>query len=312
MRVSYFYKLLQKRGLDKHDGRPLWKYNLTSEEFDNLKSNLKYGEIENIDPRDVALYFSEWWKKHYIGGFPSKDGIYSSIGGNSKYNYSSKDLYKLAKQGGRMLKFKWITKQNTLFFKTLLLQGGLPLSHISENKSNYLNFLLAVLEVQPETIESFAFNPNITKFLPASSQNDIIYENSLVLVQSIMNGEKEFDQLLESNREIEEISKTLKDKFTVLKKVRRETKPKNYWLLHIDNGIAKIKLRLGLSNSYTRNGLSEILGFHLLATECQLYQNDRLVCVFRKRIDGNYKTDWYAHKDFIWDGDDSMPISTVW
>ena len=69
-----------------------------------------------------------------------------------------------------MLGINWISKQNTLYFRTLLLQGGLPLNHISSNKSNYKNFLIAVLEEQPEKIEDFIFQSSIINLLPPSSR----------------------------------------------------------------------------------------------------------------------------------------------
>ena len=129
--MSFFSSLLQSNNLSKHDGRPLWKYMLTNHDFNKLKEELQFSNPYSIDPRDVTLYFSEWWKKNYQGGTPSKQDIFESLKGNFKYNFSKEEFYKLAKKGARMLGIKWISKQNTLYFRTLLLQGGLPLSHIA-------------------------------------------------------------------------------------------------------------------------------------------------------------------------------------
>ena len=53
---------------------------------------------------------------------------------NSLYStyqsFSAEDLYQKAKEGGKKLGWKWIQKENTLYFRTLLLQGGIPLKNL--------------------------------------------------------------------------------------------------------------------------------------------------------------------------------------
>ena len=63
--MSFFSNLLLSKNLPKHDGRPLWKYMLTDEEFENLLKELKFARLLSVDPRDVAVYYAEWWKKNY-------------------------------------------------------------------------------------------------------------------------------------------------------------------------------------------------------------------------------------------------------
>ena len=184
--MNFFPILLTKNKLNQHNGLPLWKYNLNKEELNDLKNTLQFASEFNIDPRDVALYYAHWWQKEYNGGIPSKKEVFTSLEGNIRYFFDEQKFYKIAKQGADMLGVKWIKKQNTLYFKTLLLQGGLPLKHISENQGKYKDFLEAVLEEQPETIEDFIFKLHITDLLPKSSQNDIIYENCLEIVKSIL------------------------------------------------------------------------------------------------------------------------------
>jgi len=186
IKMSFFNSLLQSNELSKHDGRPLWKYMLSNGDFEKLLTELRFTTYLSIDPRDVTLYYAEWWKKNYHGGIPSKSLIFESLSGNTELGFNHKEFYKLAKKGARMLGVKWISKQNTLYFRTLLLQGGLPLSHISENQSKYQEFLSAVLDEQPDTIEDFIFKTYITDILPQSSQNDIIYENCFEIVRSIL------------------------------------------------------------------------------------------------------------------------------
>jgi|SRR5690554_3825315 len=309
--MSFFNTLLSRNGLSAHDGRPLWRYFLTEQDFEDLRKTLSYAKPYFIDARDAALYYAEWWKRNYDGGSPNKENVFNSIGGNIQYYYNYNEFYKIAKKGGQLLGFKWIVKQNTLRFKTLLLHGGLPLTHISANQGRYLRFLLAVLEEQPETIEDFIFQPDIINLLPKSSQNDTIYENCFEIVRSILNKENVYDDLLESDSTLKSISGQLKSRANQLGVKKRESKPKNYWLMSKIGDQVSIRLTLGLAPIYTENALSNILGIEIQKSAYQFYLNDKLICVFKKLFSGNYKTEWFNQEAHEWDGDDNLTNAYV-
>lgn len=309
--MNFFLTLLNRKNLHKHDGRPLWKYLSSDEDFERLSSALRFATKTNIEPRDVTLYFALWWKRTYNGGIPSKQEVFDSLGGNSRFLFTEKEFYMLARKGAQMLGVKWIKKQNTLYFKTLLLQGGLPLNHISENQGKYKAFLEAVLEEQPETIEDFIFKTHIINLLPKSSQNDTIYENCLEIVKSILNNDGQYEELLESEESLKEISSSLKVKSASLTKKARQSKPKNYWLLSSKNEEYKISLRLGLANTYTKDALSNFLGFEALERDYQFFMDDNLVCIFRKMANGQFKTDWYNQDNKEWDVSAGTPHTYV-
>lgn len=308
--MKFFSTLLTKRNLLKHDGRPLWKYLLSHEELNQLHKILQFAKPLTIDPRDVSLYYAQWWKRNYNGGIPSKHEVFYSVGGNSQFDFTEDKFYELARKGAQILGIKWIKKQNTLYFKTLLLQGGLPLKHISENQGKYKAFLEAVLEEQPETIEDFIFKTHIIDLLPKSSQNDIVYENCLEIVKSILNNDGEYDKLLESEESLREISSSLKVKKASLIKRVKQSKPKNYWLLNFKNNECKINLRLGLANTYSKDTLSNFLGFEAIE-DYQFFMDDNLVCLFRKMANGQFKTDWYNQDNKEWDISAGTPNTYV-
>lgn len=305
--MSFFSCMLDKRGRQEHDGSPLWKYFLSKEESDGLVKTLQFARPLNIDPRDATLYYSQWWKYNYNGGSPSKQEVFNSLGGNIQYHLNENEFYKIACTGAEILGVKWIKKQNTLYFRTLLLQGGLPLKHISENQGKYKDFLISVLEEQPETIEDFMFNTRIIYLLPRSSQNETVYESCLEIVKAIRNKDEEYDELFNSEDFLKNISNSLKIKSASITKKIRQSKPKNYWLLNFKNDSIKITLRLGLANSYTKDSLSGIFGFEASEREYQLYMNDNLVCVFRKMVNDQFKTDWYTQQDAEWNPSTGLP-----
>ena len=310
--MSFFTTLLLTKNLLQHDGRPLWKYMLTNADFDELLRKLKEARPLTIDPRDAAMYYAEWWKKNYNGGTPNKFDIFKSLERSASLIFNDEDFYKLAVKGGRMLGIKWITRQNTLYFRTLLLQGGLPLTHIAKNQGNYKAFLKAVLIEQPDTIEDFIFKNHITNLLPISSQNDIIYENCFEIVRSILNKENIYDDLLEENQELKEIFDELVQIETTLIRRQRFSKPKNYWLLSLKKDKIAVNLKIGLADIYNHQSLSNILGINVITgKEYQLYVNEELICVFRKMINGNYKTDWYNQQNQEWNGVSNLPYTYV-
>ncbi len=309
--MNFFSSLLAKHNLSKHDGRPLWKYFLNEEELSNLTKTLRFNPPLSLDPRDVALYYAQWWKKNYDGGKPSKQEVFESLGGNIQYRLNKQEFYEYAVKGAQMLGVKWIKKQNILRFKTLLLQGGLPLKHISNNQGNYKAFLEAVLEEQPESIEDFIFKNNIINLLPKSSQNDTIYENCLEIVKSILNNDGEYDKLLDTEDSLKEISSSLRIKRASLSRKDRQSKPKNYWLLSLKNNEFKISLRLGLANIYKKDALSDILGIQATERSYQFFIDDSLICIFRKMANNNYKTDWYNQDNQEWNSAMGTPNSYV-
>lgn len=310
--MSEFDKILVSRNLKNHSGNPLWKFQLSDVEFQQLKTSFSICENKNrINPVDSALYFAEWWKRYYNGGKPSKEVIFQSLGSIVEKIIDCEDFFKKAKTGAEILGVKWLKKQNVLFFRTLLLQGGLPIQHISENEGSYKNFLLAVLEEQPETIEDFMFQTQITNLLPPSSRNDIVYENCLEIVKSILNDENTYDDLLNSNKALTKITKELKDRKVHLQKKERVNKIQNYWLLNIDSQKATLSLRLGLANSYTKESLENILGIEVTEKSYQFFINDQLVCNFQKMLSGNYKTEWNNRFSQDWTTDNLLPSSFV-
>ncbi|MCD9854524.1 hypothetical protein LUD75_07390 [Epilithonimonas sp. JDS] len=306
--MSEFDKILISRNIKNHFGNPLWKFQLSNTEFQQLKTSFSLCENKNrINPIDTALYFAEWWKRCYNGGKPSKEVIFQSLGSTVEKIIDCESFFKKAKTGAEILGVKWLKKQNVLFFRTLLLQGGLPIQHISENEGSYKNFLLAVLEEQPESIEDFMFQPQITNLLPPSSRNDIVYENCLEIVKSILNDENTYDDLLNSNVAITKITKELRDRKVHLQKKERVSKIQNYWLLNSDPQKTNLSLRLGLGAHYTKESLEHILGFEVTEKSYQFFINDQLVCVFQRMLSGNYKTDWNNQLSQDWTNENLLP-----
>jgi hypothetical protein len=287
-------------------GASLWKFHMTVSEFNQLrKSLMEAGNLNNTDPRDCALYFAEWWKRCYNGHFPSKEQVFSSIANGQSFDDEA--FYKHARKGANLLGIPWIKRQNTLYFKTLLLQGGLPIKHISNNKGHYKKFLIKILEINPASIDDFAFDPTITSLLPGSARNDEIYECCLAIVKAINEEDQEYLALLDDDQDLKDISGELRIKKQSLTASRKHSRFKAAWVFEPDK--AKIRLYLGIAEmsgeEFSRLFLIEkhdpVIDF-----EYKLFYNDLIICKFVRRANGHFRTDWLKN-DLSWDGKDSFP-----
>lgn len=306
---SFFNEILEKNNLSQHDGRPLWKYNFTEDDFQELKNHLsQINTYSYFDPRDITLYFAEWWKNDYNGGSPSILNIYKSI------NYCKireKDFYKYAKKGAVSLGIRWIRKENKLYFRTLLLQGGLPIKHLVNPHyvGTYTRFLKKVLELNPNSIDEFMYEHDIISILPHGSRNDVIYESCLQIVEAIWNGNEEYLAIL-NTRGGSKISNELKEhKATIDRRIKKSSQFKAFWILLKQDNAYKIKLMFNFPNVIEVDNFSDLIDVskEYLKSEYNLIVNDILVCKFRKNTRGNYKVFWLNNSSIFWDGKEMKP-----
>jgi hypothetical protein len=285
--MSEFYKILKTRNLDFHNGQPLWKYSISDFELEQIKEKFKIVErISELDPRTCAVYYAEWWKRIFNGGYPSKDAIYNSIG-SSNLCFNANDLYELAKKGGNLLNFKWIKLQNTHYLKTLLLQGGLPLKHIKNNQGKYRDFLLKIIHINPNSIEDFSSNSELTSLLPNSSQNDIIYSSCLEIVRAVLDNDEAELISFKNNKDLEQITNELILERDKVRKSSSNIKLK--WNFNVNNNTfylnAKMPTNVGIDDlKYLLKNTNEIY-----QNEYKLFIDNQLVSKFVKRNSDSYK-----------------------
>lgn len=306
--MSFYSNYLKKNDLVTLSGTPIWRCNLSLEERESLKAEIHNSSFYSIDERDAAIYYAEWWRTQYSGDTPSKLAVFNSLGDGLSVSMNAEKFYQLARKGAKRLGVKWIRRQHTLYFRSLLLQGGLPLNHIAHNYGAYLRFLLAVVDFQPESVEELEENTEILSYLPTSSRNEIIIENSFEVVTSFLKGEDRYVELFEGNERTRSISQKLKERSQQVERRSRRTRPKINWLLE-KKFEPEVTLSLGFGDVYSEQGLSDLLGIQVDERTIQLFVEDKLICTFRKAVSGNYKTDWNPGVEIIWNGEDYPPTA---
>jgi hypothetical protein len=137
---KWLKELLISRNLDRPDGRMLYGYRLSDEEYQSLRETIalatsvgKLDDVSNLNHRFSALfvlYAAEWWRREYQGGSWSWPSIISAFGGDAN------ELDAAARTRCVIRGFAfWGHRpegEGKKFFGAIVAHGGLPLKLISQ------------------------------------------------------------------------------------------------------------------------------------------------------------------------------------
>ena len=150
---EWMISILDRYGLHKPDGRPLYQYRITDSEFDELAKTLRLSahmginNIRNMFLWDAAfvIYGAEWWRRHYTGDW-GWDGIFGSVGINYK-DLSTGRRNDLIETGlHRWRRQVRINEGRRGFLPTVATEGGLPLHQLADTGGWLKNVLKPVLK----------------------------------------------------------------------------------------------------------------------------------------------------------------------
>lgn len=336
-----FQELIKKGTISLQDGNLINLQRLTEREYRSLVLNIAFNISSKVDPKDAFLYYFYWWTNHTDEPEATPDDIFKhlmqdakSVSDNNpvmiiqpKIEFDSTEFFQLAKKGMQILDIRWFISQDIEDFKTLY--SGL--STILENKHKLRSLLERILLQTPHSFEEFITHLCIREILPNGFETRLSDEKYHSLAKLLLPYEKfnesadrieyvdvdhveitehedDPDQLVGS-LPIMPPSYEIKTKESSVS--RGIYRPRNYWILNLVDGEIQINLELGLSETYTPEALSKILGFSIKEKEYQFYLYERLICVFRKMINGDYKTDWHFQETLTWDGEGNIPNAYV-
>lgn len=132
--MSYFDTILQRHNFSCTPSY-LWMLKLRVEEYEELKNVLRNCPTHlgfNGLERECTLYFAEWWRREYAGGYATVQEVCRSVFGN---DIEQETFYSAVRVGANKLKVQIITTQgpererdNTKY--SIYFQGGLPMNYI--------------------------------------------------------------------------------------------------------------------------------------------------------------------------------------
>lgn len=137
---KWIKELLDSRNIERPDGRMLYGYRLSNEEYRSLREMLActadFGELDEVSNRIrgfsalFVLYAAEWWRREYQGGAWRWTSIISAFGGNAK------ELDAAARTKCVISGFAfWGHRpdgEGKKFFGAIVAHGGLPLKLIGQ------------------------------------------------------------------------------------------------------------------------------------------------------------------------------------
>lgn len=151
---KFFDAFLSSRKLDFSDGRPLFAYQVSQDEYSQLANCLSVSAafgIENIEARlprwDAlfVLYASEWWRRNYQGGAWSWDSITRSLElSDDEFTHST--IRSIVTKGLKKWKRELLENaQGKQYLGTIIFEGGIPLGLLKQN-TGFDRYLRGVLK----------------------------------------------------------------------------------------------------------------------------------------------------------------------
>ena len=150
--ATWLNNFLRNRELDRPDGRVLYAYRCTADEFDSLVGVLKDMSFDigvaprhhvNVQARAFVLYAAEWWQRRYDGGYWAWEPLLESIGWRHVYY---PDLYDPVRAALRWWEVDLVRLPRSVrYLGTFACQGGLPLGLVGDPGSRVARYLRAVL-----------------------------------------------------------------------------------------------------------------------------------------------------------------------
>ena len=117
------------RGVERPDGRALYAYRCTDEEFGSLAEALsrnppRGGSVSDTPIRAFVLYAAEWWQRKYDGRHWAREPLPEAIGwGGVHYP----DLYEPVRRAWSWWKVGLVRLPTSIrYLGTFACQGGLP------------------------------------------------------------------------------------------------------------------------------------------------------------------------------------------
>ena len=137
------------RGVERPDGRALYAYRCTGEEFGLLAEALSRnppqgGSASDMPIRAFVLYAAEWWQREYDGRHWAWEPLLEAIGwGGVHYP----DLYEPVRRAWGWWKVDLVRLPTSIrYLGTFACQGGLPLALVGHGHSSVTRYLRAVLK----------------------------------------------------------------------------------------------------------------------------------------------------------------------
>lgn len=184
-------RLLARHGLTTPDGRALYLYRLTEDDFNDLEGVLRHW-LSQLLPRfglarvtDLSgfaelfvLYAAEWWRRRYDGSGFSWEPILRDLGADPE-EWSPTQRSDFVRQGFRGWRIRPRESGGMRFIGSVAVQGGLPLKLLASSRGSIGQLLGRVLHLasgsQVTHGDMLSWVESLSSTLPQSYRQSTIY-----------------------------------------------------------------------------------------------------------------------------------------
>lgn len=139
---------LSKRGLQTADGRPLFAYKTSAEEFETLQELLKSlparQQASSCYPQAWLLFAAEWWKREYPGGSWRWGPLCEAVGLRGLAHEKIREKVIAGRQAWRLQTI--IKSEGKRFIGLVAVNGGLPMRLVESAQGGLSRLLRMVTE----------------------------------------------------------------------------------------------------------------------------------------------------------------------
>jgi len=185
-------ELFQRWNLQEPDGRPLYEYRLTMEEFQELEEILKTWQNGCVDHFQLeqglgltsfsalfVLYASQWWQRRYDGSGFSWEPILRDLGVDPN-SWAPSERSQCVQEGLAAWRLRPREHGALRFLGSVAVQGGVPLRLLGEARGGIGRLLSRVLQLaegrEVARAEIKGWIETLQQWLPKSYRQDIVYE----------------------------------------------------------------------------------------------------------------------------------------
>lgn len=189
---QWIYSFLSKRGLQQPDGRPLFAYKTSQDEFETLRQVLQSFSANQKNssfyPQAWLLFAAEWWKREYPGGAWRWGPLCEAAGLQGLTHDKTR---KLVIDGSTLWRLQTAIKnEGKRFIGLVAVNGGLPMRLVESAQGGLSGLLRMVTEqalryqLQDEQLRQ-AIEAQ-AELLPACYQQAPVYELLDSLVKAVL------------------------------------------------------------------------------------------------------------------------------
>lgn len=196
---------------------PFWKWKISTSEFAIIENKLialikskDQGYVIRHHSYKLALYYSEWYKRRYLGNDSVIDSVFIPISPKSIWNHLSSDI-----KNKYLITINESNNKTVRWDDSLKLLGGLPLSYLTRGENN------------PSRVFAKVFNDLRNRAEPDLNELDI---NNQALRQSTKSGGSIFEYINE-----------LIDENYYFAETDREESPFKEFIAFVESGLKEYK-----------------------------------------------------------------------